>query len=136
MTYEERADEDVGLGLSEFLDYDPDAEKSRRAGGEWLGNWKDKGSIVIWLHTKSPICPTWSQQFIYEDVVDDKETKKEKLILRWPPHISPDGPKVHSNQYFREPRKTGVPQVPPDRDPFLLLRDWLFRMAHPDKLPK
>jgi len=123
-----------GLGLDDFLGYDPDKEK--RQFGQFL-EW-DK-EIRIWLALAGRIYATWTHQFIVEDEVDEKDqggnaTGKSKLILRWPRFVSPDAVKVHANQYFREDKGKGVMQEYPDRDRFLILREWLRARAQRDEL--
>lgn len=98
-------------------------------GGQWLNDWKDDKKIVIWLHTRVPPAACWSHAFMLIDVVEDKENGgSPKRIMRYPRFVSPDPEPVHRNQFFR--RDDDVMRVPPDRDPFLLLREWLRRSDH------
>lgn len=113
----------TGLGIADFLKHSDDANSS--GGGKWLKQWRKKlpGEVTIWLHTRAPIVATCTHSFAFEDEVTDRETGRKKSILRFPRWVSPDSEVVHKNQYFRE--DDGTLQVLPDRDPFLLLREWL-----------
>jgi hypothetical protein len=100
--------------------------KQNSFGGQWLNDWKDDKKIVIWLHTLVPPAACWSHAFQLLDVVEDKENGgAPKRIMRYPRFVSPDPELVHRNQYFR--KDDDAMRVPPDRDPFLLLREWLRR---------
>lgn len=134
-----------GLGLDEFLGFDPDAEKG--SGGVWLKPWKKEGSIDIFLHLGAKIHPVWNHQFLHEIEIDEKNDKGEKtgrkeLKLSWPRFVSPDVASIHANQYFRD-KQTGIlsEQFNKDknkkliggsqaeaymRDPFLILREYLY----------
>lgn len=116
-----------GLGLGDFLRHDPDAEKAGGGRG-WLDKWKEKGEIILWLHTRAPIYPVWSHTLMLEDSYEDKETQKTKDVLRFPRYVSPDANVVHVNQFFRE--DDGRMRVLPDRDPFLLVREHLRALGN------
>lgn len=111
-----------GLGVADYLKH---TEDSQGGTGKWLRQWRKKlpGEVTVWLHTKALFQPSNSHVLLLEDEIKDKETGKQKQILRFPRFVSPDSEVVHKNQYFRE--KDGTLQVFPDRDPFLLLREWL-----------
>lgn len=143
MSFEDR--DDGGLGLDEFLNYDPEAEKGG-GGGQWLKPWKKGRQIDIWLHTESKIRAVWGHQIPHEIEVDEKSDKGEKtgrkvFKLSWPRFVSPDLATIHSNQYFRDGAflrellnkdpKTGrlyggTPETAFMRDPFLILREYLY----------
>jgi predicted RNA-binding Zn-ribbon protein involved in translation (DUF1610 family) len=112
---------EAGLGIAAFLKHNSDAG----GGGQWLRQWRKKGvgEVTIWLHTLAPIVPCFSHSFMFEDEYEDKQTGKTTPTLRYPRFVSPDAEIVHRNQYFRN--DDGTMQVPPDLDPFLLLREWL-----------
>lgn len=137
--------EDDGLGLDEFLNYDPDAQKG---GGDskWLKQWKDNGHIDIFLHTESKIRPVWGHQIPFEIEVDGKnaageKTGKKELRLSWPRFVSPDTASVHANQFFYDDNKVlreqfnrapkggkligGSQATAYMSDPFLILREYL-----------
>lgn len=119
-----------GLGIASFIKH-----TSEGGGGkDWLKAWHKggKGEVTIWLHTRAPIVPTLTHSFMLEDEFEDKETGRMKPVLRYPRFVSPDGESVARNQYFRNDDAHKSLQVPPDRDPFLLLREWA-RLA--DHLP-
>jgi hypothetical protein len=116
-----------GLGIASFLKHTSDSG----GGKEWLRQWKKNsvGEVTIWLHTRAPIVPCYSHQFMIEDEYEDKDTRRMVPVLRYPRFVSPDAEIVHRNQYFRENDDTM--QTPPDLDPFLLLREWLrFQADH------
>jgi hypothetical protein len=117
-----------GLGIAGFLKHTDDSGSS----GQWLKSWHKggKGEIIVWLHTRAPIVPCMSHSFMREDEYTDKQSGKTVPTLRYPRYISPDPEVIHRNQYFRN--EDGTLQIPPDLDPFLLLREWL-RLA--DHLP-
>lgn len=116
----------MGLGIAQFLKHSNDSG----GGGQWLRTWRknSKGEATIWLHTRAPIVSSFTHQFMLEDEYEDKETGKKVPTLRWPRFVSPDPEVVHRNQYFRE--DNGVLRVPPDLDPFLLVREWLRFADH------
>lgn len=111
-----------GLGIAGFLKHTNDSG----GGGAWLRQWRKKGvgEVTIWLHTRAPIVPCFSHTFKLEDEYEDKETGRSMPTLRFPRFVSPDAEVVHRNQYFRNDNDQSL-QVFPDRDPFLLLREWL-----------
>lgn len=111
----------MGMGLSGFLGSNPGGGGGKR--GSFL-NWKDKGSVVIWLHTASDIFYAYNHQFMVEDEYEDRDTHKMKQVLRFPRFVSPDPIEVLEKQYFRD-RSTDRLELMPDRDPFLLLREWI-----------
>lgn len=115
-----------GLGVSAFLKHTGDSG----GGGKWLRNWRKNGSgkAVVWLHTRAPIVPCMSHSFMLEDEYDDKDTGRPVDVLRYPRFVSPDPEIVHKNQFFRH--DDGTMKVPPDLDPFLLLREWLRGAEH------
>jgi len=95
-----------------------------RGGSAWLSKWKEAGKIVVWLHPKSSPVKVYAHSFIVEDEIKDDETGKKKKILRFPKFVGPDSPEVYDKQFFRN-RDHGGPERAPDRDPFLILREWL-----------
>jgi len=116
-----------GLGIAGFLKH---SDSVSSGGGKWLRTWKKKGvgEAVVWLHTRAVIVPCLSHSFMNEDTFEDKETGRPVPVLRYPRFVSPDAEVVHRNQYFRN--DDGTLQVPPDLDPFLLLREWLRFADH------
>jgi DNA-directed RNA polymerase subunit M/transcription elongation factor TFIIS len=135
-------EDDGGLGLSDFLTFDPDKERSGGAKG-WLENWKSRGQIDVWLHLDAKIRAPHTHQIPYEIEVDEKSQGGEKTgrkipKLTWPRFVSPDARNIHANQYFREGPylreqinrlKNGKPVGSMAesymRDPFLILREYL-----------
>lgn len=115
----------TGLNISDFLRHTSDS--GSRA--NWLRQWRKNqvGECTIWLHTQAPIIASYNHTFMLEDEVKDKETGKTKDILRYVRFNSPDPALVHSQQFFRD---DGELRVLPDRDPFLILREWLRRADH------
>lgn len=115
-----------GLGIAQFLKHSNDTGGR----GQWLREWRKngKGECTIWLHTRAPIVPSFSHQIPLADEYTDKESGKQVPVLRWPRFASPDPEIVHRSQFFRE--DDGSLRVPPDRDPFLLLREWLRKADH------
>lgn len=145
MAYDD--DDDGGMGLSDFLNHDPDAQK---LGGRlgWLQSWKKAKKIDIWLHTGAKIHAVYGHQMPFEDEVDEKNDAGEKtggtkLILRWPRFLSPDQSNIHANQYFRDDRgimkeqenrnRKGKP-IGYMRDPFLVLREYLRHAGNAELL--
>lgn len=115
-----------GLDVAQFLKHSAEGGSS----GQWLKQWKKDqvGEITIWLHTRAPIVPCFSHSFMLEDEYENKDTGRMEPVLRYPRFISPDAEVVHRSQYFRN--DDGSLQVPPDRDAFLLLREWLRNAEH------
>lgn len=129
----------AGLGLSEFLSGSSDDGKRSGGGGLWHQSWKDKGSVVVWLHTLAKVYTVWGHSFIVEDEIDDRDesgekTGKSKRVLRFPRFISPDPIEVCAQQFFREDA-TGLLRLMPQHDPFLLLREWLRMQGRTSALP-
>src|SRR3990172_2292875 len=115
----------AGFGIKDYIRDSDESNRGGRAG--WLKQWKEKGkesSIVVWLHTLAPITKCHGHSFMLEDVWEDRDEGREKPVLRFPRFVSPDPDIVHRSQHFRD-RETKELQVKPDRDPFLLLREWL-----------
>lgn len=111
----------MGMGLKGFLNNNPSSGGGRR--GSFL-SWKDKGSVVVWLHTASDIHFAYVHQFMFEDEFEDKETGKMRPTLRFPRFVSPEPLEVLQKQFFRD-RATGRLEHMPSIDPFLLLREWI-----------
>jgi len=114
----------MGMGVREFLQR---RREGASGGSDWLPDWKERKRIDVWLHRTAPIVPRFTHQFLAEDEVEDEGRKKK--ILRYPRFISPDPDIVHRNQYFRDRETKTYLNVPPDLDPFLLLREWLRLVA-------
>ena len=113
-----------GLDLAGFLNHNKDS------GQKWLRNWKDDGSIIVWVHTRAAVAyPSWNHPFMVNGTFKDKKTNEEKACLRYPKYVSPDPEIVHQQQYFRhrdtDSGPTGVMRTLPALDPFLILREWL-----------
>lgn len=119
----------AGLGIAGLIKHTADSGGGG-GGRDWIKNWHPNGTgeITVWLHTLAPIVPSFSHSFMYEDTYTDKETNREVPVLRYPRFVSPDPEIVHRSQYFRE--DDGTLKVIPDRDPFLLLREWLRSAEH------
>src|SRR5690606_11423733 len=47
-----------GLGFEDFLDHSQHA-----GGGSFLSNWKEDGSIIVWMHPKARIHVIWSHRW-------------------------------------------------------------------------
>lgn len=119
----------MGMGIGDFLKH----AAERGGSGDWLQSWRDEKKITVWLHRTADIGSSWSHRFMYLDQSEDKEHPgRVKRFLRFPRFISPDHNVVNENQFFRD-RDTGKLKVPPSRDPFLLLREWLVNAEHLDK---
>ena len=113
------------MGIAGFVGH----AKRNSFGGQWLEKWKESGKIVVWLHRMVDPSMCWSHPFVSLDIVEDRDTGKPKSILRFPRFVSPDPEAVHRSQYFRH-EDTDTLKIPPDRDAFLLLREWLRRADH------
>lgn len=119
----------TGLGLGDFLNHNPREQHRGGARGDFLQDWKKppKGktvaTAVMWLHTGAKIYYANRHNFLREIEVEDKDTKQKKPMLVFPKFVSPDPVSIHVKQYFRE--DDDRMQEPPDRDPFLILREWL-----------
>ena len=114
----------MGIGISSFL---KTSASDGRGDKIWLPKWKDAGSVVLWLHTKAEPCVAWTHSFIVagesEERINGEKTGRMKQFLQFPHYVSPDPREVHASQYFRN--DDGTLKTPPNRDPFLLLREWL-----------
>ncbi len=122
-----------GLDLEGFLGHDPDAGKSGGGGGgNWLKKWKDAGKLTFWLHGHSKIHWVWGHKFIEVGEAKEEGSDKKKPVLRFPNFVGPDNKEVYANQFFRE---NGRLKVLPNRDPFILLREWLRYLGEHEVLP-
>lgn len=111
------ADPRGGMDLGDFL-----GEETRSSRGSWLKNWKDAGSVVVWLHTRSKIHARFAHQFPYVDVQEDKETRQVKRVLRQLKFGCWESDAVLSKRYFRN-SVTGERDVPPVICPACLLQE-------------
>jgi DNA-directed RNA polymerase subunit M/transcription elongation factor TFIIS len=111
----------AGLGLQAFLNHDKESGKRK-----FFKNWKkEDGHAVLWLSTRAEVAyPTHVHSFITNGVFEDKKTGEERQTLFFPRFVSPDPEVVHTHQYFRDDDKLYL-QIPPIKDPFLLLREYL-----------
>lgn len=105
--------------------------RERFGGGVWMKGWKDDKEKTIWLHTGIAPISYYAHQFNMVDVQEDKDNRNgpPKRFLRFLRFVSPDPDTVTGQQHFRD-KATGLLRVLPDRDPFLLLREWLRRADH------
>lgn len=122
----DNATSSAGIGLDDFLSYGERKSSGGGGGGNFLDKWRDmdkkEGEVDVWLHTKARIHPSFTHPFIYEDV--EEKGGESKKVLRFPRFISPDPKDVHQEQHFRD-KSTGRLKRYPNRDPFLLLREWI-----------
>jgi len=110
----------MGLGLDQFLNHNKDGGGRRK-----FLNWKKEGKATVWLSTRAAIAyPAWNHPFMSMGVWEDRDTGEERDALRFNRFVSPDAEIVHQSQYFRD-ENTDRMKVPPIKDPFLLLREWL-----------
>ncbi len=108
-----------GLGLDQFLTH------GDSAGRKFHANWKEKGEVTVWLSTRAEMAyAAWSHPFVMHDTYTNKEDE-EVAVLRFPRFVSPDPEVVHMSQHFREKDDGDVLQIPPVKDPFLILREYL-----------
>ena len=106
-----------GLGLDEFLQFDRNTKR------KFVGNWKDDGEIIVWLSTRASFAyPRWVHTFPHLDTFKD-EKKGEVEYLRFGRFVSPDSHEINKSQFFRGDGDRL--ELPPVKDPFLLLREWL-----------
>lgn len=112
------------------------SDTGRGGGGKaWLSKWKDDGKIIVWMHTKSSPLKAFVHPFIMLDEVKDEENPgRKKKILRFPKFVGCDPAEVYDKQNFRDRDDASKPQVIPDRDPFLILREYLRSQATAGKL--
>lgn len=108
-----------GMSFEDFLNHD-----SRGAEGTFLKNWKDAGSVVVWLHTRSKIHPRHVHQFPYVDKVEDRETQAVKRVLRSLRFGCWESEQVLAKRYKRDD-VTGERELPPDVCPGCLLLEAL-----------
>lgn len=109
-----------GMGLDDFLN------ESTGSRGSWLKNWKDDKSIVVWLHTKTPIHARYVHQFPYIESVEDKESGEIKKVLRFYRFGCWESERVIAKRRFRD-KVTGERDLPPDICPYCLLEEWLVQ---------
>lgn len=121
----------TGLGLDGFLVHGKDGGSRK-----FLKDWKKAREIVVWLSTRSAIVyPSFTHPFstIATREAKDREgnkTGEDEEYMRFNRFVSPDPEIVHHNQYFRDNDNDRM-QIPPAKDPFLLLREWLrFEADH------
>jgi hypothetical protein len=121
-----------GLGISAWLDkMDTASAPSKRRKNYF--DWKKKGEAHIWLHIRSEFEVLWIHNFQIPDEIDERDevtgekTGNKTKILRFTRHISLDSHKVNLDQNFRDPEDN--PQTPPLHDPFLLLKEWIYRQV-------
>lgn len=98
-------DSRTGMGLDDFL-----SEGSKR--GAWLEDWRKKGEIDVWLHTKSRIYARYAHSFPFLESVEDKETRRIRKVLRWHKFGCLESIKVLESRFFRD-KVTGEREVPP-----------------------
>jgi hypothetical protein len=105
--------------------------RERFGGGQWLKNWKDDKEKTVWLHTAVTPLSYYAHQFNMIDVQEDKDNRggPPKRFMRFLRFVSPDPETITGQQHFRD-KSSGILRVLPDRDPFLLLREWLRRADH------
>lgn len=128
----------TGIGLSAYLNESSEDGKGT-GGGNYVGNWKDKGHVIYWLHTAVLPVTTWSHSFLELAEFDEKDkdgvkTGQKKQVMRYPRFNSPDPKEVHANQFFRD-KGTDRMRTPPQRDVFLILREYLRLLGNRNLLP-
>lgn len=116
-----------GMGLDEFLGHSTGSR-----GGGFLGNWKDKGSIVVWLHPRASIYALPSTWWKRVEVVKDDDGKK-KRVIRSRRFVSHESEPVLKAQYQR--KKDGGGRVkPPEVCPMSIMIETVRDLVDAGKL--
>jgi len=104
------------LDLDSFLQH-----KGSLGGGAFLGNWKEQGSIVVWLHPGATIVPLWSHSWHRVIKTRDGDTKLVSMRFN---SLEPEAILKRRN---RRDDKTGEREYPPQVCPFSLFLEWLYQ---------
>lgn len=100
------------LDFDEFLDHSGTA-----SGGGFLKNWKEDGSIVIWLHPKSKIHSRWGHRFptvVVKEGVEEIKSGRFNCL---------EAESVNKKSRFRH--RDGSREYPPEVCPHCLLVEWI-----------
>ena len=114
----------------EFGNVDDFLGHSTRGGDrKRLGNWKEDGSIDIWLHPKGMPAAVWSHPW-YRLVEDRDNAGKKKL---WGARFNSCEPEVVlKKRYFRD--ADGAREYPPTVCPFSLMLEWVYQAIETGEL--
>lgn len=119
--------------MSEALSFDDFLDHSTRASGSgFLKNWKEDGSIIIWLHPKAPVYSLWSHTFNrigdFED--DDGNSAKAIRMLRY---NCLEKEVLLKKQNWRD-RKTDEREMPPVICPHCKAVEWVREQVATGKM--
>jgi hypothetical protein len=113
---------------------------SQSHGGSFLKNWKDPakgglGHIDVWLHRNSPLATAvWRHSSYRFDVVEDKETKEPRRVVKWATLVCPESEEVVKMQ-GRHSKQTRELLAPYECCPMHLMLEWLFQMVDSGQMP-
>src|SRR5690606_30749597 len=109
--------------MSDGLDFDDFLGHSQSAGGGgFLGNWKEDGSILVWLHPDAKIHPLWSHRWFRYAKDEDGETGSWKGSR----FNCLESENVLKRQRFRN--NDGTREYPPTTCPHCLLLEHVRQM--------
>lgn len=90
--------------------------------GSFLGNWKEDGSVVVWLHPKAKIIPLWSHQ--WHRIGKDFETKDPEI---WSMRFNSMERESVLKRFTKRDEKTEERLFPPEICPFSLFLEWVYQ---------
>lgn len=104
------------LDLDAFLGH-----KGTGGGGSFLGNWKESGGIVVWLHPRAKIVPLWSHSWYRIGKTRDGDPEV------WSMRFNSMERESVLRRFNQRDEKTDERKFPPELCPFSLFLEWLHQ---------
>jgi hypothetical protein len=118
----------MGSNIRKFL-----AHKTQERSGGFLKDWKDKGKLDNWLHTKHvPEC-VWTHSWPTVVAREDKDTKEVIRHVWSKSYVCPEPENVLKKQYFRD-KETGLLKLAPRYCGLCRFLDWVYMQILTGKL--
>lgn len=106
-------------GLEAFLKHSLDG-----GGGDWVGNWKDNGELVFWIHPDSDLgnASQFTHAFFKTRTYDARDDEPETTKVKWFKFVCCDPDRTAGASRWYE--KDGYRQNPPIVCPIDFMLEW------------
>lgn len=113
-------DSKAAAGLAAFLNHSLDG-----GGGEWIGNWKDQGSLTVWLHPGGDLANAscFTHSFFKTREYEARGDEPAETKVRWFKFVCCDPDRTAGASRWYE--KDGYRQNPPVVCPIDFMLEWV-----------
>ncbi len=115
------------MELDEFLGH------SGRAQSKYLGDWKEKGKVDVWLSKRASIIAIWRHGVPHIVNVEDAKTK-EMVDHIWNQRCNCREDESVLKSMFKRDRQTGERVAPPERCPIDRMVEWFYQQVASNQL--